>query len=526
MNRLVNDPYQYAAIYARESNPNAPNAIDTQIYTCKNYAHNENILVYDVYSELVSATKVSYKQRKAFMRLIEDAKKGYFKKIILTRRDRLTRVFEEFIEIKKLFKKLDIEILYSNDIQIDEKKDYACNFLENILMGLAEMEPRRIAHRTREGQKTKIEKGIYDKRAPYGLVYDKKEKFYFHDGIKVELVKDIFEIYLKYKTVKKPKDIIKKLNKYADTKEEKSEYIALVNKLKDKDINSILSKSIYAGIYINNIDFKYKDFYINYYGKIEKVNTKYFHKYHNIQPIITPKQWYDTVEKWYENNPNKLQPKREQKRTNKIFKDLFICTKCEKVLKYKNGKFSCESKGCKGINKDVLIRDTIRDLVRFLINKEESDKNKGKDTLDNIIKDSVKKLSSKRGDLKKILVDSINKQGKLIEEYIENSTDEYIRKKITKEVKNQKNIKEKIKELDEKIIFLNNKFKKIIIPLVDSGYIHLISDELEKNQSALLEVFMYENIKELEINGHPIRIDDGTKRKKTNCSGIPQSFFN
>lgn len=502
VNQLVNDPYQYAAIYARESNPNAPNAIDTQIYTCEKYAHKKNILIYKTYKEFVSATQISYKQRKEFARLIEDAKKGYFKKIILTRRDRLTRSFEDFIDIKNLFKKLDIEIIYSNDIQIDEKRDYACNFVENILMGLAEMEPRRIADRTREGKIEKIKKKEYDKRAPYGLKYKKIKKTYYHDGLKAKVVREIFDIYLGYETVKNENDVIEKLKKRNKEKDNK-EYSELIKQLNRQKIKAILSRSIYATLHINDIKFNYKEFHIKYNGEIHKVDEKYLQEYKNVKGIITPEQWYRVVEKWYKHNSSKKKIVKKKIREKIIFKDLFVCTKCEKILKYKDGKFSCESEGCRGISRDILIRDIIKSLVKWMVYKNKEDE---------IVYSVVRKLNIEINKLKKKLIKSINKQDKLVGKYLENSIDENIREKIIEEVDNQKDIKQQIDKLNEKVNFLNKKFKEIIIPLVKSDYIHLIEDELVKNQSELIEIFIYENIKEMKISGHQIRINDEPER--------------
>jgi len=87
---LIENPNKYAAVYARESNPNAPNPIETQKYICREYALKNNLLIYKEYSELISASQVSYQNRSKFIQLLDDAKKGYFKQIIDTGRDRIT----------------------------------------------------------------------------------------------------------------------------------------------------------------------------------------------------------------------------------------------------------------------------------------------------------------------------------------------------------------------------------------------------------------------------------------------------
>lgn len=495
----VKDPYRYTAIYARESNSNAPNALETQIFTCRNYALNKGLLIYDVYKELISASQVPYQRRKEFMRLVEDARKGYFKKIIITRRDRLTRRFEEFIELKNLFKKLDVEIIYSNDIQVNEGKDYACGFIENIIVALAEMEPRRIKARSEAGRRIKAHRGIYDKNPCYGLYYDKHEKQYYRDGVKAEIVKDIFDIYVNYKRVRTPQHIVEELYKKAKTRDDDLHtYEDLVKKLSNTTIKDILSRPVYAGIQTRDIDYKYKDFYIKYNGETKKVDQAYFHKYENIKTIIPSEQWYKAVEKWYVNNPQKKKPDKRQKREKVIFKDLFICTKCGKKIKYSKNKFSCGTKGCRGFSKDVLIPKIINDLVEWLV---------WRDRVDDVIKDVVKKLNKEMVKQQKKLVTNINEQGALVKKYISDPSNDELKTHIIEMTKKQMAIKQEINEFNKKIYFLNNKLKKTIIPLIKSDYLHMITEELEKNQPALLELFMYENIKELKLNGREIRIN-------------------
>lgn len=493
---LMRDPNTYVAIYARESNLNAENAVETQIFTCKNYALDKNLIVYDIYQEFASASQSSYKSRREFMRLVEDAERGCFKKVMVTRRDRLTRRFEDFIEIKNLFKNLGVEIIYSNDIQINEGTDYACNFVENIIVALAEMEPRRISQRAEAGRAAKIVRGIYDKRPPRGLKYEKFERKYYPDGQDSEVIKSIFNIYLNMKHVKKPEHVLGELDKDVERKNEGKE---LAKKLSKNDVFRILSNPVYAGLQPNNINIKYRDFYVRHDGEMGKVSLKDFQSCENIGAIITPEQWYSTVLKWYKHNSTKKKSVKKKSREKIIFKDLFTCTKCGKILKYVKQKYTCGSVGCKGISKDILIRIIIMDLVQWLVHKGE---------IKDVIKDIVKKLEHEISKLRKILAANIKEQGELIKEYVSNASDDVLKRKIAEMSKKQIDIKEQIGEFNRKISFLNDRLEKIIIPLVRSNYAHLIVDELEKNQAALLEVFMYRNIKELRINGHPIRIND------------------
>ncbi|MCC5911782.1 MAG: recombinase family protein [Clostridiaceae bacterium] len=289
---IISNPYKYAAIYARESNTSVPNPIETQKHFCREHARNKNLFIYNEYSELISASSRQYTDRPQFMALLDDAKKGYFKSIIVTRRDRMCRNFEEYIELKNIFKKLNVEILYSNDIELNDKKSYATEFIENIIMGLAEMEPRRIKQRTEAGRNAKIQKQIYDKAPSYGFKYDKYDKTYYKDGAKFKIVQDIFDIFLNNDEVTDHQKLCSKLKDNMETNykgTESEEYFKLVSNLKPSDIKKILSRPFYAGIQISNAMYRYNMFYVQHNENIVQANEKFFLPFTNIETtVITP----------------------------------------------------------------------------------------------------------------------------------------------------------------------------------------------------------------------------------------------
>ena len=508
---IITDPHRYAAIYARESNKNAPNALETQKYACRKYAHEKGLLIYGIYSQFGSAFKEPYFKREKFMKMLEDARLGCFKSIIVTRRDRVTRNFDEFIKLRNMFEELGIQVLYSNDIQLNEENDYACTFIENIIMALAEMEPRRINKRSEDGRRAKALKGIYDKLPPIGLLSEKdteNEKYkkkYYKDGARAQVVGEIFNIYLRDKSVKQPKDVLVRLEKNISNYEGKKEYQDIIKSLDADKIKKILSRPLYAGLCIRNIDYKYKEFYINHNSKVMKVDKVFFHECVNVESIITPSDWYEAVEKWYENKESDKAKNKKIRREKNLFEGLFKCRKCNEVLKYEHDMFSCRCEDSRRISKSVLIRNIIKAIVEWI-----GAHSKGNE----IIEEAIRKLKEEQLQKQKDLSKLLNEQTTMLKSYLNNKQIDDLSNKVRKNISHQKLIKQKIKEISDKVDFLSNKFKDIIIPLTKANYIHMIADELEKNQSAILELFISESIKELKINGKSISIQSNSSKEK------------
>lgn len=115
---MINSSECYAAIYARISGKNQSESIEAQVSRGEEVAFENNLLIYKVYKEEISATKNKIKDREALHNMLEDAKAGYFKYLIVFRRDRLARVFDDYLEIKNKLLKYGVTILFTNDFQV------------------------------------------------------------------------------------------------------------------------------------------------------------------------------------------------------------------------------------------------------------------------------------------------------------------------------------------------------------------------------------------------------------------------
>ncbi|KGK84833.1 recombinase family protein [Clostridium sp. HMP27] len=505
--RMVNDRHNYAAIYARESNPNVKSALEAQVITNTRYARENNLIIHAVYKEHISGVK-HFRIRPEFKRLIEDAKKGLFKKIIVTKRDRLTRNFEDHLEIRKLFKGMDIQILYSNDVQLMEDRDYAANFIENMIMAIADLEPKNIRDRIYAGQQIKRGKGIYDKRPAFGFTCievsgEKYKTKYIKDGVRALVIKDIFEIYLdKSDVVEKPKEIIEKLKEkaekmYIDKGEEYLEYKDIIYNLKNGDVTKIISRPIYTGQQTISLDYKYEDFKILYEDREVEVDEEYFHECINVEEIISLKQWIEAAKKWTSNNEPSRSRKSRGKNKTTLFNGLFSCCKCNTDIRLKYNTFVCEKKNCFEATKSNFVKEIFDKVITWTIDNRDCRK---------ILKKIIDKLNLALKKLQKDLIECINKQGELVEEYIKDDKNKDTKENIKTLVDEKERIEQEIEDTKDKIIFLEEDFESITLPLAKSKFIDLLLRELEGNEQALLEIFDYKNEREISIGGNRIEI--------------------
>lgn len=169
---VINSSENYAAIYARISSTNDNNSINGQINLAKEVLSKKNLLLYDTYIDHTSARTKAPHQRPGFSKLLRDAKAGCFKILIIYRLDRLVRNFNHWITIKQLLNKLGIQIIYSDESQVSPDDSSYNEFLQNLTVMVAEMEPNTINLRTSEGRKFRRQQGAYNaaRTSPFGYI--------------------------------------------------------------------------------------------------------------------------------------------------------------------------------------------------------------------------------------------------------------------------------------------------------------------------------------------------------------------
>lgn len=498
--KVVEDPYRYAAIYARESNAAVEGPLDAQIYACKVFAQKEGLFVYKSYSEKVSATKKTYKFRPELMRLLQDAEKGYFKTLLVTRRDRLARRFEDFVDIRNECKRLGIEIVYSSDVQLDKERSYATNFMENILMGLAELEPGRINERVSTGKKLKLDRGEFGSIAALGLKRINKQ--YIHDGGKAKLIKNIFELYLEELPGKPLVRMVPKLIEKAENIEndtERKEYLEAAKGLKSDSIKKRLANPRYAGLHIRP-EMGYENFYIKNDGKWIEVCEDNFFKAKNITEIVSPADWFKVVNKWYQNNPDPNEKSNKVRKPKHVLEGCYVCTICNKPLNLVDHNFSCK-KGCTSIEKEMLVDDLFGQVL------EVWEKN---GDVDSGIARLIEHFEAKIAILKRQIVQGVTKQGLLVGDYIKRPNKQSLKQEIVDLQRSLDLCQEEINKINRKIDFLINEVRNIFVKLAKPEYIHLIRREIENEYELFHAILRFEGCNGvLNIGGTTIRFNGG-----------------
>ena len=199
MNKQVSqesyNPYLHAAVYARTSIKAANYSIDAQISDCKKRLFEENLLLYNVYTDKESGTKFRFYERKGFKQLMNAMEAGMFKTVIISKRDRLSRNVSDFIHLKHLFKKYNTRVIFSKELDfVDDDDSYISRFLDNMLVALATLEPNTIAKRTSDGKKHSREQGKFTTgNTPYGYYKNTESKCYKIDTAQAANVKLVFE---------------------------------------------------------------------------------------------------------------------------------------------------------------------------------------------------------------------------------------------------------------------------------------------------------------------------------------------
>lgn len=105
-------------IYARVSTPKQKKDLDNQVEILKQFCFSNGYKIHGVYSEVASG--ISFEKRKEFFNMLDDIIKGRVEKIVITYKDRLSRVGFDLFHY--LFKKYNCEIVVVSEVS-NEKLD-------------------------------------------------------------------------------------------------------------------------------------------------------------------------------------------------------------------------------------------------------------------------------------------------------------------------------------------------------------------------------------------------------------------
>ncbi len=402
-------PEEYAAIYARKSTLLENNSINSQVEIAKRKLSENGLFLYDVYSDEESATRYHPLHRQGFKKLLYYAKKGKFKTVVVYRRDRLARRVEHLLEIKKIFKKLGITIIYSNEGEFQPNDSYFSNFIENIIMAVDELEPSILSERIISGMQEKKLRGEYSKRATYGYISPEKNgtKEYTHDKAKAEIIKEIFDLFLALPAEESIYDKIhKKINAKISNKNEK---------LRKQFIKDRILNPIYAGLIRLDSSIPVLSTVKKNGNKELIVDDSNYISCTNLTGIIKKKPWFKAVIKYYNLSPERNSLIDDE--SSYLFKGLIYCKKCNKPLHLVRETYRCMN-GCTLFNKHELENVLLRKILKEIV------------THDNIrcfhennfrsLEEEIESIEKEITDIKKSQEDTIKT---LIKNYSPNSTD-------------------------------------------------------------------------------------------------------
>jgi len=189
----------FAAIYARTSSPNQRfnYSIKEQVHQCWNFCrHRGWVVKYVFIDEAQSGGTV---ERPKFQLMLQRAKEGEFNVIVFWKLDRFCRSLVDLVNIERMLRQWNVGLCSVTEF-IDTTTPVGRFNFRN-LASVAELEREIIGERARLGLHALARQGKWPNPHP-PLGYDKDE-----DGrlvintTEAELVKKIFQLYLKYKSM-------------------------------------------------------------------------------------------------------------------------------------------------------------------------------------------------------------------------------------------------------------------------------------------------------------------------------------
>ena len=114
------------AIYGRVSSSNQKKDLENQLNVLRQFANKNGFIIEKEYSDICSGISLN---RKGFQSMLDDILEGNIKQVIITYKDRLTRLSFDIFE--SLFKKFGCDIIVLNEI--DNKKEIEKEIFEEII---------------------------------------------------------------------------------------------------------------------------------------------------------------------------------------------------------------------------------------------------------------------------------------------------------------------------------------------------------------------------------------------------------
>lgn len=142
--KLLNKNYiRKNVIYARVSSTCQKKDLQTQVETLEKFCNNNGIIINNVYKDICSGLNLD---RKQFQEMLNEITEYKIQKVIITYKDRLTRL--SFNVFEELFKKYGTEIIVLNEI--DNPKEIEKEIFEEIITLLHSFSMKMYSQRRKE----------------------------------------------------------------------------------------------------------------------------------------------------------------------------------------------------------------------------------------------------------------------------------------------------------------------------------------------------------------------------------------
>ena len=184
----MNEP---AVIYARYSSDNQrEESIDAQIRAIKEYIARNNYILVDVYPD--EAKSATTDERPQFLKMIEDAKKGHFKYVIVHKLDRFARNRYDSAYYRKKLKDAGVRLLSVLEYLDDSPESV---ILESVLEGMAEYFSRNLSREVMKGLKETAMQGKHAGGLP-PIGYDVgPDRTYIVNENEAVIIRRIYELF-------------------------------------------------------------------------------------------------------------------------------------------------------------------------------------------------------------------------------------------------------------------------------------------------------------------------------------------
>ncbi|WP_252431206.1 recombinase family protein [Peribacillus butanolivorans] len=216
-------------------------SIDYQISTCREYAEKQDWLVHEVLNEgEKSARSTELEERKEIRRLMNEVRSGFIERIIVFKRDRISRRADQYMEFVELLRTHKVSMHFAGDNEPQMFDGVVGDFIELLFGAISEHEANNINQRLIESRVAKVREGEWGGGRP--------SKFYhIEEGGKDGKLEKKLMITIENK------EIIKKIYEFVangDFKTVKEANIALKRKWKfnrDLDLNEFIPKELHKG---------------------------------------------------------------------------------------------------------------------------------------------------------------------------------------------------------------------------------------------------------------------------------------